>query len=187
MKGINLIQKMVRRGGLSLNFSSVRCSSSSSLYQTTIASPAINDSSLKPSLSNNLSAYTASKLQFQRTLCSSPDDSNVMLIKSEEQFNSSMKNVQDKCLPAIFYFTAVWCGPCKFIAPILKEESNKYPDVTTYKIDIDQEGLRSVLSRLGISAVPTLHFFENGKKVTEVVGADIQQMKDTMEELYGKD
>ncbi|XP_050230839.1 thioredoxin O1, mitochondrial-like isoform X2 [Mercurialis annua] len=165
MKGINLIQKMVRRGGLSLNFSSVRCSSSSSLYQTTIASPAINDSSLKPSLSNNLSAYTASKLQFQRTLCSSPD----------------------KCLPAIFYFTAVWCGPCKFIAPILKEESNKYPDVTTYKIDIDQEGLRSVLSRLGISAVPTLHFFENGKKVTEVVGADIQQMKDTMEELYGKD
>ncbi|CAI0389908.1 unnamed protein product, partial [Linum tenue] len=37
--------------------------------------------------------------------------SNVVLIKTEQEFNSSLKDVQDKSLPAVYYFTAVWCGP----------------------------------------------------------------------------
>lgn len=31
---------------------------------------------------------------------------------------------------------------------------------------------------------PTLHFFKDGKKATEIIGADIIRMKNTMEELY---
>lgn len=31
---------------------------------------------------------------------------------------------------------------------------------------------------------PTLHFFQNGKKTSEVIGADVQLLKETMEELY---
>lgn len=31
---------------------------------------------------------------------------------------------------------------------------------------------------------PTLHFFQNGKKASEVIGADVQRLKDTMEALY---
>ncbi|WCJ28735.1 thioredoxin O1 [Euphorbia peplus] len=123
-----------------------------------------------------------------RNHCSSSGTSSkIVLIKSEEEFNSSMKNVQDKSLPAIFYFTAVWCGPCKFISPILEEKTKNYPDVTTYKIDIDQEGLGGVLNKLAISAVPTFHLFENGKKAAEIVGADVEKLKDRMEELYGTD
>ncbi|KAL6351140.1 hypothetical protein AAG906_031726 [Vitis piasezkii] len=113
--------------------------------------------------------------------------SKIALIKSEEEFNTSLSKVQDESLPAIFYFTAVWCGPCRFIAPIIAELSEKYPHVTTYKIDIDQDGLENTLRRLNIASVPTLHFFQNGKKAAEIIGADVARLKDTMDKLYKKD
>ncbi|XP_020528417.1 thioredoxin O1, mitochondrial isoform X5 [Amborella trichopoda] len=48
-----------------------------------------------------------------RALCSSTSGtSDIVTIKSDEEFESSIKKVQDDSLPAIFYFTAVWCGPC---------------------------------------------------------------------------
>ncbi|KAI3455798.1 hypothetical protein Pfo_012461 [Paulownia fortunei] len=114
----------------------------------------------------------------------SSDPSKVVLIESEEQFNESLRKVQDESLPAIFYFTAVWCGPCRLLAPIIGQLSEKYPHVTTYKIDIDKEGLGNALSKLNIHSVPTLHFFQDGKKASEVIGADVQRLKDTMEALY---
>lgn len=54
----------------------------------------------------------------------------------------------------------------------------------TYKIDIDQDGLGSTLNKLNITSVPTLHFFKNGKKVSEVIGADVARLKDNVERLY---
>nr|GLL29070.1 thioredoxin O2, mitochondrial [Ipomoea trifida] len=115
---------------------------------------------------------------------SSSGPSNIVSIESEEQFNTSLRKVQDESLPAIFYFTAVWCGPCRLLSPIIGQLSEKYPHVTTYKVDIDKEGLASALSKLNIHSVPTLHFFQNGKKASEVIGADVQKLKDTMEALY---
>ncbi|KAI3725807.1 hypothetical protein L1987_65602 [Smallanthus sonchifolius] len=110
--------------------------------------------------------------------------SRVVTVKSEDQFNSLLRKVQDESLPAVFYFTAVWCGPCRLLSPVIGELSEKYTNVTTYKIDIDQEGLRDALDKLDISAVPTLHFFVGGKKVSEIIGADVQRLKTTMENLY---
>lgn len=130
-----------------------------------------------------------SKLPFfqSRPLSSPSGSSNIVLIKSENDFNTSLTKVEDESLPAIFYFTAFWCGPCKFISPLISELSEKYPHVTTHKIDIDQEGLQNVLSKLNITSVPTLHFFQNGKKAAEVIGADVTRLKDTMEKLYKTD
>ncbi|KAG5516109.1 hypothetical protein RHGRI_036976 [Rhododendron griersonianum] len=121
----------------------------------------------------------------RRSLCSSSSgSSNIVGIDSEEKFRSSLRKVQDEALPAVFYFTAVWCGPCRLLSPVIGQLSEKYPNVTTYKIDIDQEGLGSTLSELNIHSVPTLHFYKDGKKVSEVIGADLQRLKDTMEDLY---
>nr|CAD1820558.1 unnamed protein product [Ananas comosus var. bracteatus] len=90
----------------------------------------------------------------------------------------------DEKFPAIFYFTAVWCPPCKYLSPVVEKMSGMYPHVTTYKVDIDQEGIDSVLGPLGISSVPTLHFFQNGQKASEIIGADVRQLENTMEKLY---
>ncbi|XP_050263039.1 thioredoxin O2, mitochondrial-like isoform X2 [Quercus robur] len=122
-----------------------------------------------------------------RPLSSPSGPSNIVLVNSENDFNSSLSKAQDDSVPAIFYFTAVWCGPCRFIGPIIGELSEKYPHVTTYKIDIDQEGLQSILSKLNITSVPTLHFYQNGKKAAEVIGADVARLTNTMEKLYKTD
>ncbi|KAK9267082.1 hypothetical protein L1049_009500 [Liquidambar formosana] len=130
---------------------------SSSLNETLISSRPIASltTATKPSSNSSTNFQFSRHFSHFRTLCSSSGPSNIVLIKSEEEFNNSLRKVQDESLPAIFYFTAVWCGPCRFISPIIGELSEKYPRVTTYKIDIDQEGLGSTLSELNISSVVT--------------------------------
>lgn len=95
-----------------------------------------------------------------------------------------MSKAEGGSSPSIFYFTAAWCGPCKFIAPVIVELSKQYPDVTTYKIDIDEAGLSNTLSKLSITAVPTLQLFKEGSKKGEIVGADVTKLKNLMEQLY---
>ncbi|XP_057812036.1 thioredoxin O2, mitochondrial-like [Salvia miltiorrhiza] len=114
----------------------------------------------------------------------SPDSSKVVSIESEEQFNDSVRKAEEESQPSIFYFTAAWCGPCRLLSPMIGQLSEKYPHVTTYKIDIDKKGLENAVSKSNIHSVPTLHFFQNGKKAGEVIGADVERLKDTMEALY---
>ncbi|XP_048431852.1 thioredoxin O1, mitochondrial-like [Pyrus x bretschneideri] len=109
---------------------------------------------------------------------------NIVVIKSEDEYTSAISKAKDGAEPALFYFTAVWCGPCKFISPVIGELSEQYPHVTTYKIDIDEEGLTNTLGKLNISSVPTFQFFQDGKKVAEVVGADVARLRDTFGKLY---
>ncbi|XP_011096833.1 thioredoxin O2, mitochondrial [Sesamum indicum] len=164
-----------------LILSSALAASCSSLILADVATPPLF---ITPAPATKFHSHL--HLNHSRSFSSPPsaDPSNVVSIESEEQFNDSLRKVQDESLPAIFYFTAVWCGPCRLLSPIIGQLSEKYPHVTTYKIDIDKEGLGSALSKLNIHAVPTLHFFQNGKKASEVIGADVQRLKDTMEALY---
>ncbi|GLT49488.1 hypothetical protein SLA2020_230400 [Shorea laevis] len=143
--------------------------------------------STPPSTSVVQNLYSKRFSHFQRMISTSAGASNVVPIKSEEEFNSALTKAQEESLPSIFYFTAVWCGPCRFISPLIEDLSKKYPHVTTYKIDIDQEGLGSTLGKLNITAVPTLHFFQNGQKESEMVGADIAHLNNIVENLYKKD
>ncbi|XP_024020165.1 thioredoxin O2, mitochondrial [Morus notabilis] len=147
-------------------------------------SPPITSSPLTPISKGFLHFSNLPFLQQHRFLSSPSGPSNIVTIKSEEGFKSAFKKVQDGSLPAIFYFTAVWCGPCKLISPVIGKLSEEYPHVTTYKIDIDEEDLGKTLSELNITSVPTFHFFQNGKKAAEVIGADGGLLKGTMEKLY---
>ncbi|KAG7942296.1 hypothetical protein I3843_16G095300 [Carya illinoinensis] len=71
---------------------------------------------------------------------------------------------------AILYFTATWCGPCRFISPLYTSLAGKYPKVVFLKVDIDEA--KDVASRWNINSVPTFFFIKNGKEVDQVVGAD---------------
>ncbi|KAI4343173.1 hypothetical protein MLD38_027707 [Melastoma candidum] len=123
-------------------------------------------------------------LSLCRRFASSSGPSNICLIKSKEDFDGALTRVRDESSPAVLYFTAAWCGPCRLISPVIEELNQKYPHVTTYKVDIDQEGIQGKLMELGINSVPTLHFFQDGKKVEEIVGADVHGLRSVMEEHY---
>jgi len=58
---------------------------------------------------------------------------------------------------AIIDFYADWCGPCKTVAPVLEELSDRYKDdLAIYKIDTDKE--MELSSLFGIQSIPTLLF-----------------------------
>lgn len=72
--------------------------------------------------------------------------------------------------PAVVDFWAVWCGPCRIVAPIMEELAGEYDGKAVIaKLDVDSN--REVATRYGIQAIPTMLFFKGGEIVDRIVGA----------------
>ncbi|KAB2001556.1 hypothetical protein ES319_D11G002100v1 [Gossypium barbadense] len=102
-------------------------------------------------------------------------DGQVIGVHSTSELEIKLNAATRTSRLAILYFTATWCGPCRFISPLYTSLAAKYAKVVFLKVDID-EG-RDVAARWNISSVPTFFFIRNGKEVDKVVGAD----KNTLE------
>jgi thioredoxin 1 len=84
-------------------------------------------------------------------------------------------------VPFLLDFSAVWCGPCKVLAPIVEKLADEYQGkVKVGKLDIDDSP--SVASKFGIRGVPTVLVFKGGKEAGRHVGVT---NKETLLKLVG--
>ena len=65
-------------------------------------------------------------------------------------------------------FYADWCGPCRMLAPILKEIADERPDLTVVKVNVDE--CSAIAARYGIVSIPTLIVFRDGQASAPLVG-----------------
>jgi thioredoxin 1 len=78
--------------------------------------------------------------------------------------------VMKSAVPVIADFWAEWCGPCKMIAPVLKDLARDYKDkIKIAKIDVDAEG--ELAQQFNIVSIPTILVFSQGKVVKQQIGA----------------
>ena len=72
--------------------------------------------------------------------------------------------------PAMIDFSAVWCGPCQILAPVMETLADRYDGkAVVAKVDVDEQV--ELAKKFGIMSIPTLIVMKGGKVVEQAVGA----------------
>jgi thioredoxin 1 len=77
---------------------------------------------------------------------------------------NSFKEIIASETPILVDFSADWCGPCKMLAPILKQVKDELGDtIKIIKIDVDKN--QPLAAKYQVRGVPTMILFKQGKQL----------------------
>jgi len=80
-----------------------------------------------------------------------------------------MKKIESGA-PLVVDCWAPWCGPCKMIGPIVEELAGEYDGKVEFtKLNVDEH--QKVAGQNGVTSIPTLLFYNGGKRVDAMIGA----------------
>jgi thioredoxin 1 len=91
---------------------------------------------------------------------------NVMELNQENW----QQTVIDNPLPVVVDFWAVWCGPCRMIAPHIEQLADQYAGkIVVGKVNIDDN--QDLAAQFRINSIPQVYIFKNGQVVDRLAGA----------------
>ena len=87
-------------------------------------------------------------------------------VVTDETFN---QEVLKSDTPTLVDFWAVWCGPCRMVAPVVDEIAREQAGkLKVMKLDVDEN--QSTAMAYGVMSIPTLILFKDGQPVERIVG-----------------
>ena len=105
------------------------------------------------------------------------DSKNVVEL-SDENFE---EEVLKESKPVLVDFWAVWCAPCRMIAPVIEEIAETYGGkIKVGKVNVDDNS--KIPNQYGIRSIPTVMLFKDGKVADQVIGANAAEIKKIVEQ-----
>jgi thioredoxin 1 len=79
-----------------------------------------------------------------------------------------MKNLKTKQMVTVKKFSAVWCGPCRALTPVMNEIKGNYSNVKFEEYDIDEYS--DITEEYGVRSVPTVIIVKDGIEINRFTG-----------------
>lgn len=87
-------------------------------------------------------------------------------LATDDNFETEILNSN---VPSVVDFWAVWCGPCRALAPVIDELANdNVGKANVFKLNVDENPVTA--GRFGVRGIPTVIVYKGGKVVAQQVG-----------------